>query len=352
MNTARKIGIGIIGLGWMGQIHAKLAASLEDCELRGVCDLDPARLEQVRKTHGVDGYMEHRALLDRRDIDAVYLVTPPTMRVPLIRDCVQAGKDILCEKPLAIRHEELGEIRALLRGSRIRFMMCFPERFAISFQEAKAIVDEGRVGRVEYVRANFRFSMKKHADLHGAWVFDRQSGGGLILESSVHLWDAIRWITGSEVVQVIGLANEVRGADSVFENCFAAIGRLANGGMACVDMSGALPKDTPTDKRFEILGTEGCVYVDEFRHFLTAVSERSIEANPGDFVTGMTHPDVMWHSSIEGGVKRLQMEFIRCLREERTPAPGVEDGTRATEITLAIMRSLSTKVFEEVPSVS
>jgi predicted dehydrogenase len=117
-------------------------------------------------------------------------------------------------------------------------------------------------------------------------------------------------------------------------------------------MSGALPKDMPTDKRFEILGSDGCVYVDEFRHFLTVNSERGVEANPGDLVTGMTHPDLMWHSPIEGAVKRLQGEFVRCLLEDRVPRPGVEDGIRATEITLAVVRSLASETLEEVPPVA
>jgi len=339
-------------MGWMGQIHAKLAALIEGCALRAICDIDPRRLEQARKSFQVDGFTDYRALLERRDIEAIYLVTPPTIRSAIIRDCVEAGKHMLCEKPLAISVEELAGIRSLLSAGKTRFMMCFPERFAVSFQEAKALVDSGRLGRIDYVRANFRFSMKKHDQLHGAWVFDRRRGGGLIVEASVHLWDAIRWITGSEVSHVIGLAKEVPSADSVFENNFVAIGRLRDGGIACIDMSGSLPKDMPTDKRFEILGSEGCVYVDEFRNFLTVNSERGIEANPGDLVTGMTPPDVMWHSPIEGGVKRLQNEFIRCLLEDRVPAPGVEDGARATEITLAIIRSLASRTLEEVPPVA
>jgi predicted dehydrogenase len=352
VKASRKIGVAIIGMGWMGQIHARLTSLSEGCALRGICDVDPRRLEQARQSFQVDGVADYRALLERRDIEAVYLVTPPTVRSEIIKDCVQAGKHILCEKPLAISHEELGRIRSLLSDSNIRFMMCFPERFAVSFQEAKALVDDGRIGNIDYIRGNFRFSMKKHGQLHGAWVFDRRRGGGLIIEASVHLWDAIRWITGDEISRVIGLAKELPSADAVFESAFAAIGRLSGGGIACVDMSGALPKDMPTDKRFEILGSDGCVYVDEFRHFLTVNSERGVEANPGDLVTGMTHPDLMWHSPIEGAVKRLQGEFVRCLLEDRVPRPGVEDGIRATEITLAVVRSLASETLEEVPPVA
>jgi len=343
-----KIGVGIIGMGWMGKIHAKLASTVDHCQLLAVCDTDRQNLESLKERFQVDIYTDYRRLLEREDIDAVYLVTPPTVRLPIIKDCVEAKKDLLCVKPLAVTAEELASIRDVLNSSEIRFMMCFPERFAVSFQEAKDIVDQGLIGSIEYVRANFRFSMKKHGDFHGGWVFDRRTGGGLILESSVHLWDAVRWITGSEVTEVIGLAKVANGYEKEFENNFVAVARLQSDALICIDMSGSLPTDTPTDKRFEILGTEGCIYVDEFRNFLTVNSERGVEANPGDFVKGMTHPDVMWHSRIEGGVKRLQREFIRCILEDRQPAPGAQDGARATEITLAIIRSLTSKVMEQV----
>ncbi len=343
-----KIGVGIIGLGWMGKIHAGLAASMDACRLLAVCDRDETRLQAARETFGVEGYTDHRALLARKDIDAVYIVTPPTVRLPIIRDCVEAKKGILCEKPLAVSLEELAAIREVVEGGAVRFMMCFPERFTVSFQEAQAVVARGLVGGIDYLRANFRFSMKKHGELHGGWVFDRRSGGGLILESSVHLWDAVRWITGSEVVEVLGLARDSTTSDREFEDNFVAVGRIASGALVCVDMSGSLPKDTPTDKRFEILGSEGCIYVDEFRNFLTVNSEKGIEANPGDFVKGLTYPDVMWHSRIEGGVKRLQEEFIRCFLEDRSPSPAAVDGARATVIALAVVRSLFSKRMEQV----
>jgi len=62
------------------------------------------------------------------------------------------------------------------------------------------IINDGHIGRIDYLRGNFRFSMKNHNNTHGLWVFDRTQGGGLILESSVHMWDMVRHVSGSEVV--------------------------------------------------------------------------------------------------------------------------------------------------------
>ncbi|MCL4385797.1 MAG: Gfo/Idh/MocA family oxidoreductase [Cyanobacteria bacterium] len=343
------VNLGIIGLGWMGKIHAKFADSNKDCNLVAVCDKDIKKTDELVAKYNVKGYQDYKELLLNKDIEAVIIVTPPNVRYQLIKDCIDAHVHILCEKPLGLSREEVNKIRAIVKKSKSKFMVCFPQRFTVSFQEAKEMIDNGLIGKVNYIRGNFRFSMKKHGDLHGAWVFNRRLGGGLILEASVHLWDAIRFIAGREIKNVIGIARELNIINNApFEDNFTAIANLEDECIACIDMSGGLPFGTPPDKRYEILGSEGCIYIDEFRHYLTVSTEKGLEYEPGELIKGLTYPEVMWNSNIEGGIKRLQREFIDCIIENREPVPSVEDGARATEITLSIIDSLSSKRLEEV----
>ncbi|ABP68303.1 oxidoreductase domain containing protein [Caldicellulosiruptor saccharolyticus DSM 8903] len=342
------INIGIIGFGWMGQIHAKNSTLIEDCKLKAVADLDPQKLRIAEKLYGADVYQDYRQLLDRKDINAVYVVTPATSHYQIVKDSIEANKHVLCEKPLALTPQEVNSLREIVKKSDRKFIICFPERFAISSQEAKDMIDQGVIGEIQYIRGNFRFTMKGHDVTHGEWVFDRSKGGGLILEASVHLWDFVRWLSNQEVTSVIGVAHEYMRGNSLIEDNFAAIGYLEKGGIVCIDMSGAFPKDSATDKRFEIIGSEGYIYIDEFKNYMTINSERGIDANPGMLVKGMTYKDVMWHSHVEGGAKRLQEYFIRCIKKDEEPKPGVEDGARACEISWAIMDSLKSKKLEVI----
>jgi len=343
------VNVGVIGLGWMGNVHCRLAQKVEGCQLVAVCDVDPEKVRAAEARYKARGYQDYRQLLEDPGVDAVYVVTPQKFHYQIVKDAIEAGKHVLCEKPLALTQEEANDLRRIVGQSDRKFIICFPARFAVSSQEAKELIEDGAIGDILYVRGNFRFTMKHHQELHGEWVFDRNQGGGLILEASVHLWDFIRWLTSKEITSVFAVAHERHATSgSRIEDNFAAVAYLEGGSIACIDMSGSFPSSSATDKRFEIIGSEGFIYIDEFRNYMTISSEIGIDANPGQKVKGLTHKDFMWHSDVEGGVKRLQEYFIRCIEKDLCPEPGVEDGARACEITWAVIKSLESKRLEEV----
>ncbi len=343
METVR---IGIIGLGWMGCLHAKYLSELDFCRVAAVCDSSEATLARVAGQFGAKAYGDYQSLLNDGDVDAVYIVTPQKYHYEIAMAAMSAQKHILCEKPLALTPGELAGLRAKAKGYPKKIIIDFPQRFSVSTQEAMLESARGALGDIHFMRCNFRFSMKKHAQIHGAWVFDKTQGGGLILESSVHMWDAVRYMTGREVESVVAVAHN--NSEANFEDSFVCIANLSGGAIACVDMSGWLPEDAACDKRFELMGGAGAIYLDEHRNFMTIQSEKGVENNPGALTESMTHKDVMWHSSVAGGVKRLSEHFIRCILKDETPLIGLEDGARACEITWAIVKSLESGRLERV----
>lgn len=340
------VHVGIIGLGWMGQLHARYLSTIEYCEVTAVCDQNEKILREMGEKYHARTYVNYKEMLECDDIDTIYIVTPQKYHFQIARDVIAADKHMLCEKPLALTQQEVDELRKLAASSTKKIIVDFVERFSISTQEAMEEIRRGAVGDIQFIRGNFRFSMKHHANMHGTWVFDRSQGGGLILESSVHLWDTVRFMTGKEVESVVAVAHN--NATANFEDSFACIAYLTDGVIACIDMSGWLPENAATDKRFEIIGSEGCIYLDEFRNYMTIQSEKGVENNPGMFTTGMTHKDLMWHSSIAGGVKRLSEHFIDCIRKDKKPLVGIEDGARACEITWSVIKSLQSGKMEKV----
>lgn len=338
------VNIGIIGLGWMGGLHGEYLNRLDNCRIAAVCDMNPQALQRASSLYGAKKYESYPSLLSDPEIDTVYIVTPQKYHCEIALASMEAQKNILCEKPLALTPKELSLMRAASRDYSKKIMIDFPQRFSIATQECMEEI--GSLGEIHFMRCNFRFSMKKHADIHGDWVFDRTQGGGLILESSVHMWDAVRYMTGREVLSVSAVAHNNSKGD--FEDSFVCIANLEGGAIACVDMCGWLPENAPCDKRFELMGSEGAIYLDEMRNFMTIQSERGVENNPGSFTNSMTHKDVLWHSQIAGAVKRLDEHFIRCILRDEKPLIGLEDGARACEITWSVMKSLESGRLEMV----
>lgn len=341
-----KIRIGVIGLGWMGQLHLKYLSDIEGCQIQAVCDKDSERARTMAKQYNAIGYTDYHKLIQDQKIDAVYIAAPQFCHYEMAKAVMETGKHLLCEKPLALTRKEVNELRSLAVDYPGKIIIDFPERFSVATEEAMEEIKAGKLGKIQFMRGNFRFSMKEHAAIHGSWVFDKKKGGGLILESSVHLWDTVRYMTGQEVTAVGAVAHHH--PEMEFEDSFFCIAYLSGGAIASIDMNGWMPKESDTDKRFEVVGDAGAIYLDEFRNFLTIKSERGIENNPGMYTKGMTHKDVMWHSSIAGGVKRLDEYFIRCIRLDEVPMIGIEDAARACEITWAVYKSLESGRMESV----
>src|ERR671937_366050 len=109
----RKLRVGVIGVGHLGQHHARLYAALPGATLVGVADIDGARARQVAERYGGTAYEEAGPLLDR--VDAVSVAVPTTVHYPVVKTCLQAGIHVLVEKPIAVTSAEAHALVELAR---------------------------------------------------------------------------------------------------------------------------------------------------------------------------------------------------------------------------------------------
>lgn len=332
--------MGVIGLGWMGRKHVEYARSLRGAKLVAVADIDPGRVTEVTALDpAVRGYGDYRDLLQEAGVDAVIVATPPGDRVQMVRDCLDAGKHVLCEKPIARDPHDAELVVEMVGQGRCRFMTGFPERFAVANVQVKRLIDDGKIGDVLFFRNNRRWTKKADdAVRHGSWIRDRQRGGGLLIEASTHGWDLLRWMTGQEVATLYCRIVEVEGSEAIV----TMTGTLTNGACFMLDIVGCLPQGSSADDRTEVIGSVGMAYIDEFRHLLEVNSEVGVEASPHRRATGLVYPECMWHSPVEGAVKREQQYFVDCLRTGKEPQPGAEDGLAALRLAWAACESAET----------
>ncbi|MDA0181153.1 Gfo/Idh/MocA family oxidoreductase [Solirubrobacter phytolaccae] len=185
------IGVGVIGAGLMGSIHARLLAhDVPGARLTAVCDPDRAAAERLdAPTLHADGF----ALIADPAVDAVVIASPVPTHEPFTLACVAAGKPVLCEKPLTATSEAARRIVEAERASGRRLVTVgFMRRHDPAYVELKAQLDAGTIGRPLLVHCAHR-NPSVHAFFDSAMI---------ITDSAVHEADIVRWLLGEEIVSV------------------------------------------------------------------------------------------------------------------------------------------------------
>ena len=149
-----RLSIGVIGCGGISRGHRGWAKNNSATELVAVCDVDTERRESAREQAGEDctAYTDYREVLDRDDIDAVFVLTPDHWHTLISMDACQAGKDVYCEKPLTLTIDEGKRLVAAVRRYGRVFQTGSQQRSSWEFRLACELVRNGRIGKVHTVR--------------------------------------------------------------------------------------------------------------------------------------------------------------------------------------------------------
>jgi predicted dehydrogenase len=246
--------IGLIGCGDIGRLRARALSRARGLRLAVVSDLDQDRARAVAATHGAAVADEWRALARRDDVDAVIVSTPPSLHAEMCIEALEAGKHVLCEKPLGRTPVECREIiRAAERAGRF-LATGFNYRFYPSIRKARALLEAGVIGELDHVRAFSGYSAAAHSH---PWLHDPAvMGGGALRDNGIHLIDLTRYFLG-EVSEVKGFASDSVWRFAGCEDNGFAIFRSPEGRVATLHASWTEWRGY----RFliEIYGTRGCI---------------------------------------------------------------------------------------------
>src|SRR5690625_1483751 len=195
----------------------------------------------------------------------------------------------------------------------------FPVRFNSSIVRVKNVIDEGKLGRILAVKGT------NPGKNPGGWFLDpSQSGGGAVIDHTVHVVDVMRWIMKSEVSEVYAEIDNLF-ANGPVDDCGILTMEFDNGVFATLDCSWSRNETYPTwgDVTIEFIGTEGTIAVDAFKQKINVYSEAGLE---WDF----------WGDDMDEGLVR---DFIQSIRENREPSITGEDGLKAVQVALAAYES-------------
>src|SRR5258706_9620130 len=194
-SAVSNVRVGVVGLGRLGRRHAQnLAYRVPGASLAAACSPLEDDLAWARAALPAPRlYRDYAALLDDRDVDAVWLVTPSALHAEQIVDALRAGKHVFCEKPLSLDVAECERVMAEAeRYPHLRVTIGFMRRFDPSYRDAFERIQSGSIGRPFMVRSQ---TCDKN-DPDGFFVRFAPASGGIFLGCSVHDIDVARWLLG------------------------------------------------------------------------------------------------------------------------------------------------------------
>jgi len=333
MFPKEKLKVGLIGCGNIGaRAHLPAYARIPEAELVAVCDIVKERADQAARASGAVPYTDYRRLLERNDIGMVDICLPSYLHAEVATAAAEAGKHVLCEKPIAHRLEAAKAMIGAVRKAGIKLMIGHVRRFDHRYTSIKAQVDAGKVGKPVFIRRAERQFLPFPPD---AWQWDPKRGGGVILDIGIHAADLFRWLFGEDAVEIYAVARSVREAAQEagsFDHALVTC-KFPEGKVGFAEISWAYPQGFggALYAQLDIVGTEGKIsYSDKDTNPLLIYTPDKGHELPRYF---------RFMSTTEYAFEEEIRHFVRCVLEDREPAVSLEDAYAALEMVLAAQRS-------------
>lgn len=319
------IAVGIIGCGGIAEQHANGYLAIPDkAQVVAVSDVVEERARRVSDQVGGAGvFSEYRALLAEGGVDAVDICLPHHLHTDAILAAAEAGKHILCEKPLCLSLDEAGAIRSAIAASGVTLMCAHNQLYLPPVRQAKEMLDAGALGTIYEIRTADAF--RHRWDMPGAtWRSRRETmGGGELIDTGYHPSYLLLYLAGSAPAEVVAMNSTFRltidGEDSA-----QVLVRFASGAVGNILSSWAYDAP-PGTWTFQVVGERGYLYGDNTAFHYRLLGEEPVAIRL----------DALNTFSAEIA------DFVACLRERRRPIQTEADGIAVLKVILGAYQSQS-----------
>ncbi len=333
----KPLKVGIIGAGRIGKIHAEnLLTRVKGTKLKAVTDPFLDEKWAMSKGIPVTGN-DHRIILDDSEINAVLICSPSPHHAEQIKDCAQAGKHIFCEKPIAFDPELILDSLSEVEDAEVKFQVGFNRRFDPSFAKVREKVSSGELGDLHIIRVISRDPAPPPIDYVS-------SSGGLFLDMTIHDFDMMRFLSGSEVCEIHAygavFVDPQIGKNGDIDTAVISL-KFSNGALGIIENSRKAVYGY--DQRLEVFGSKGTAIVNNKR------ASSTIFLN--DSGTMQDKPLYFFLERYQTAfISELQAFVDAVLEDKPTPVSG-KDGLAPVLIALAAQESLDSMKPVKVESI-
>jgi scyllo-inositol 2-dehydrogenase (NAD+) len=323
-----KLGMAVLGVGAMGQRHAfNIRRLIPEAELIAVADANLKRAEQVASELELEHYFDNlAALAERKDIDAIVVVTPAKFHGEAMRVCAEAGKDIFCEKPFTLTVEEADEVLDLTVKAGVRVQVGHVRRYDPPNLRAKKRIEAGEIGDPVIFKSLARDPLPPPVSYMASGV-----NGMFFQDSTVHEFDLGRWLMNDEIAEIHAYgAVLVFPEIAKFNDIDTALLNLkfSRGTLGAVE--NYMQSGYGYDIRTEIVGSKGTIITG----YLQQTAELVLTASGAK-------TDVVDHflTRFADGYLNEMRDFVQTILADRAPKVDAWDGRQAVAVAAAAEKS-------------
>ncbi len=315
------VKLGVLGAGIIAQSFMEAAPDVPGLEVALICDVREDTARALAQPLGIAWQTDYRAVLEDKTIDAVYIALPHHLHEEVAVASAQACKHILLEKPMANTLEEADRILAAQKQAGVKLMLGFTHRFHSELQTAKRLIDAGELGHISLAVD----IMTTGGRIPGWFWQKQQSGGGVLHVNGAHSFDRLRWLVGSEIVEVFAYAETYDKRKTVEDSTVVAI-RFENGAIGSTIHNWVVDFDLPFKCDLDLYGSGGAIRIDTWNALQFS--------NANHTWTQRRQRDDMFQKEIS--------EFVGAILEDREPCVTGEDGRRSLACVQAAYESART----------
>ena len=356
-----KIRVGMISYD---HVHAEfrsraLREMADDVTIVAIAEENEMRGTEAVKKFGGTYYKDYRELLDRDDVDLVFIHSANNTHKEIALHAIEAGKHLFCEKPLATTVADAKAMLDAVTGSGLRHAVGFCSRFIPEAERAREIISQGLLGKLLTIKALIGLAGIEEIgcpDYMVEWMGDPvRGGGGALIDEGAHVFDLLHWFAGDIQSVCCATANLNKSHLQVEDSAITLV-QHQNGALGSVTTLWSLNIDVGMRNALELYGTGGTLFVELTSKSprVSLYSERAAdtalqgwfdphikpaEMEPHDYLSWPTHTQ---------HYKREVTNFVECFKNGRPFRATFDDGLKVAQVTEAAYRSAKERRFVDL----
>lgn len=339
----------LIGCGRISPNHV-VAAQNNGLEIVALCDIDPSLMEDKIIKFDLDKnipqYTDYKTMLKEQTPELVAIATESGKHAQIALDCIEAGCNLIIEKPIALSLEDADLIIEKAKEKNVKVCACHQNRFNKSIQKIREAVEKRRFGKLLYGTAHIRWARDHEYYSRAKWRGTWEQDGGALMNQCIHDIDLLRWMMGDEITEVVGMTDRLKHDYIEAEDLGIALIKFKNGSYGIVEgTTNVYPRNL--EETLYIFGEKGTVKAGG-----EAVNIIE-EWNFSDYIDDPEQVKAECHElppNVYGfGHSKLYTDVIDAIINDRPPYVSGEAGRRALELVLAIYQSAATGTSVKLP---